>query len=67
MARALKWLAERGGSGVVDRYGRLLARGEVSSSICPSTWLRLVADGQLKGYGDFIYLAEPEVDTLSKK
>ena len=51
MERALKWLGEHGGSGVLDRYGRVLAGGEVSSQFHPTTWLRLVSVGRLAGYG----------------
>ncbi len=47
--RAVKWLQERGGSGVLDRYGRLVAAGEVATSVHPTTWLRLVAGGMLSG------------------
>ena len=47
--RAIKWLEERGGSGVLDRYGRLVAGGEVASQFHPTTWLRLVAGGALRG------------------
>ena len=47
--RAVKWLNERGGSGVLDRYGRLVAGGEVASSVHPTTWLRLVAAGIIQG------------------
>jgi len=43
--RALKWLKERGGSGVINRYGRLLAAGEVARQFDASTWLRLAVAG----------------------
>ncbi len=49
--RAIKWLSERGGSGVLDRYGRLIAGGEVASQFHPTTWVRLVAKGAVRGGG----------------
>ena len=48
--RALTWLTERGGSGTLDRYGRVLAAGE-TCSFHPTTWLRLVAVGRIEGWG----------------
>ena len=39
--RALKWLEEHGGVGVINRYGRIIAAGE-KSGIAPETWLRLM-------------------------
>lgn len=47
--RALVWLYERGGSGVIDRYGRVLAAGEVAKQFDGSTWLRLIASGHMRG------------------
>lgn len=49
MKKALNWLNERGGSGVIDKYGRLLAGGEIATSIDNATWLRLVEAGFLAG------------------
>ncbi len=49
--RAIEWLKERGGSGILDRYGRLVAGGEVASQFHPTTWLRLVAVGAVRGEG----------------
>ena len=48
MRRAIAWLRARGGSGVVDRYGRVLAAGEVATHIDSATWLRLAIEGVLK-------------------
>ena len=48
--RALKWLCERNGAGVLDRYGRLVAGGEVATQFHPTTWLRLVAAGMVNGH-----------------
>ncbi len=45
--RALNWLHERGGSGVLDSRARILAKDEISSFYAPETWLRLFAMGCL--------------------
>ena len=47
--RALVWLHDRGSEGVIDRYGRVVAAGEVAKHIDASTWLRLVSLGALRG------------------
>ena len=49
--RAIEWLKERGGTGILDRYGRLVAGGEVATQFHPTTWLRLVAVGAMWGEG----------------
>ena len=49
MKRALEWLNKRGGSGVLDRHGWLVAAGEAATQFAPETWLRLVADGLVQG------------------
>lgn len=49
MEKALRWLKDRGGTGVIDRYGKVLAAGETSQGIAPETWLRLVANGDVVG------------------
>lgn len=46
--RALRFLHKGGGSGVIDKYGRLLVAGE-TEGFNPQTWLRLVASGHVKG------------------
>jgi hypothetical protein len=48
---ALNWLAERGGEGVIDRYGRIIAKGDVYRGEHGATWLRLVALRFLIGTG----------------
>lgn len=48
-AFALKWLFQRGGSGIVDRYGRLIAAGEVFPKGPSAVWMRLLAVGYLMG------------------
>lgn len=42
--QAVKRLAEAGGEGVIDRYGRMIGAGEVLKNDA-STWLRLVTYG----------------------
>lgn len=54
--RAMKWLSDRGGSGVLDRYGRVMAAGEVASHIHPTTWLRLMTMSEVGGALKRIYL-----------
>lgn len=49
MRKAEKWLRERGGHGLIDRYGRVVAAGEVAKEFDASTWLRLVAHARLTG------------------
>lgn len=51
MKRAERWLSDRGGSGILDRYGRMVARGEVATQYDASTWLRLVATGHVQASG----------------
>lgn len=45
----LRWLDERGGSAVIDRYSRLAAGGETRPQGSWPAWLRLVADGLVVG------------------
>lgn len=47
--RWLDWLTERGGVGILDRYGRVVARGEAAPATCTTVWLRLVAEGLVTG------------------
>lgn len=44
--RALAWINDREGHGVIDRYGKLMAKGE-AAHFAPATWLRLVILGYL--------------------
>ena len=55
--RAFNWLNERGGTGMLDRYGRVLAMGEISPST-PVTWLRLVGLGKLQIVGARLTIIE---------
>ena len=47
---ALCWLAVRGGNGGIDRYGRIVALGEVCPRR-PETWLRLMLRQHVAAYG----------------
>jgi hypothetical protein len=50
--RALGWLAQRGGEGVIDQHGRVVAQGEkFSSAESAQVWLRLVTTGHVEGAG----------------
>lgn len=42
MRHAEEWLRERGGTGIIDRYGRVVASGEAAGQFDAATWLRLV-------------------------
>lgn len=47
--RALLWLLIRGGEGVVDKFGRILAEGHTARQFDASTWLRLGALNFIRG------------------
>lgn len=48
----LRWLQENGGSGYVDRYGRLVSGGQVSAQGAAVSWLKLIAAGLVTGGED---------------
>lgn len=48
----LEWFSVRGGSGYVDRYGRVVAGGEASNRNKFPAWLKLVAAGYITGGED---------------
>ena len=52
MIRALIWLREHNGVGVLNRYGRVMAGGETASHIDASTWLRLILAGYVEARPD---------------
>ena len=52
MIRALIWLREHDGVGVLNRYGRVRAAGETASHIDASTWLRLILAGYVEARPD---------------
>lgn len=59
--RALEFLAERGGSGIIDKYGRILAQGETEDGrggFATATWLRLIAREYIGGAGGRIFITE---------
>ncbi len=45
----LDWLIEHGGSGYVDRYGRIVAGGSVSVQGASVSWMKLLAAGLISG------------------
>ena len=47
--KALCWLRERGGSGYLDRYGRVNAQGEAAPRGSWIAWLNLIASGLIVG------------------
>jgi hypothetical protein len=52
---ALLWLSERGGSGTLDRYGRVCAGGQARLT---GSWLRLVALGYIAGGNGRIWITD---------
>jgi len=44
--RALQWLDDRGGTAILNRYGRAMAMGE-AAPFEASTWLRLMILGHI--------------------
>lgn len=56
MIRALVWLREHDGVGVLNRYGRVSAAGETASHINSSTWLRLILAGYVEARPDEMHL-----------
>jgi hypothetical protein len=62
MLKALVWIDRRGGSGVLDKYSRVLSGGEVSNA-APATWLRLATFGFIEGYEGRLLLTEKGRET----
>lgn len=67
---ALRWLHDHGGSGLIDKYGRVVAAGEFFPKGPTMTWLRLVAAALIEGMEDHLVLtrkgrqiAEEEAET----
>ena len=54
----LRWLHERNGQGFIDRYGRVVAAGEVSAQGAHTCWINLVAKGLVAG-GDSLLRVTP--------
>ena len=59
-AKWLNWLRENGGEATIDRYGRLIARGEVSNIGAHPAWIGLLAKGWLQGGGGRIVVTMPK-------
>lgn len=56
--RALVWLRDHGGDGLIDRYGRVIAQGEkYGSGETSQVWLRLVASGHIVGHSNRLWLS----------
>jgi len=45
----LSWLHKQGGSGCIDKHGRVVAGGEHMPQGCWKAWLNLVAFGMVDG------------------
>lgn len=61
---ALRWFCERGGAGVVDRYGRVVAGGEVNGAI--ASFLRLVQRDFIGGDGEWLRVTTLGQDYYAK-
>ncbi|WP_281823123.1 hypothetical protein [Sphingobium sp. BS19] len=48
---ALQWLADRGGEGVIDQYGAIVAQGERMSAGSAPVWLRLFTTEHVSSAG----------------
>jgi hypothetical protein len=60
----LQWLHDNGGSGWVDRYGRLVANGDASKQGTMVTWLQLLQKGQIHVQNERFVLTEQGHRTL---
>lgn len=56
--RNLKWLHEQGGEGYVDKYGRVVARGENAPQGSYPAWLKLIAYGLITGLRGRLFVTE---------
>lgn len=57
--KAIKRIKDGGGSGVIDRYGRVIVAGEILPHT-PDTFLRLVSKGIITGEGGRLSLYVPK-------
>ena len=70
--KALAALAQAGGSGVIDKAGRVVGAGEIlGTSPCSpysaATWLRLMTDGSLESDGpNRIKIVAPATTVLAR-
>lgn len=58
MDKAVQWLTDRGGSGVMDRFGRVLAMGDAAINVDGVTWLRCIFSGRLGVESGRIFVPE---------
>jgi hypothetical protein len=54
----LLWLYRMGGSGHLDRYGRLVAGGETKNQGSTVAWLNLVIKGMIVGGEDRLVVSD---------
>lgn len=58
----LLWLYRMGGSGHLDRYGRLVAGGETKNQGSTVAWLNLVIKGMIVGGEDRLIVSAKGID-----
>lgn len=63
MKRAVQWLDEHGGSGILDFRARVLAGGVVAVHIPAETWLRCIWGGLLKAENGRISIPQEQRKT----
>lgn len=56
--RNLRWLVGHGGSGYLDKYGRVVAGGETAPQGAWPSWLHLIAKGLVAGGESRIFVTE---------
>ena len=64
--RNLNWLADNGGSGVVDRYGRVVAGGDCAPQGAYVAWLKMIAAGLVSGGDDRLTITDKGNDFIRK-
>lgn len=65
--KSLIWLSENGGSGILDRYNRVCAKGMVRGQGAWSSWLRLVAMGYIAGDDGRFTITSAGYDALAER
>lgn len=61
------WLRDRGGNGIIDQYGRVVAQGErYKSGETAQVWLRLVASGHVIGADNRLHLSPTGINVSAK-
>lgn len=61
-----EWLRKQGGSGVIDRYGRVVAGGEVKPQGHFCSWLNLIANGQVAGKDGRLFIVQTGQDIITE-